>query len=95
MRDGTMNIYQKIVPTRTPGIRKATSYLKRIGYRVNTSSLGPQVTDNGLVNSTMINVYFDDSHDDTDRQRVKNIIQNILNDAKFASYDKKAIAKLA
>jgi hypothetical protein len=80
-----MNIYQKIVPTGTPGIRQATSKLKKAGYKVNTSSLGPQVTESGLVNSTMINVYFDDNANDTDRVRVKNMIQIV--DERYEKWD--------
>ena len=54
--------HQEMYETGSGIARKRSFELRKLGYKVSTSNLGRQVTEVGLVNTTMITVYNPDDN---------------------------------
>ena len=66
----TGNFCQASCPTGSVGIRAAAKILRRLGYRVNVSSMGFQRTSVGTVKLTMIDVRRGENADTLDASKI-------------------------
>lgn len=55
---------QETWDTGNPALRQRTQTLRKSGWRVRLSSMGPQVTDVGLIRCTLLDIYCTDRQPD-------------------------------